>query len=370
MIKVHYPKDVEKLKSDYLKLFDLETMTRKWAPVEKKHHITITHLLVGDFPFLAEKYLWFKSQNVNERQKRIYASIFDYDAMQPKIADFFMNPANSLELSTCHYCNMAYINTYSKALSYTDALDFVNRATIAEWREIFDSDKLSEKNLLNAIDNRPYVSLEDFNQKKYLHNKIELYKGFSLNAPHNHFDIDHLLPKSICPIVGLSLFNFVPSCQVCNEKLKKAKELADTLDGWLKISPTYQDSDFDDNVPIKLVPLEHSSTFFDLQRNNGNYRLKFQTNGDSGYEKYVSLFKLQDRYNYHKNLALHILDLKERYPIEKRKEICRLLSAQEIDSDSAKSKYSEAQIEADILQEEFNQDRCFAKLRRDMIHKN
>ena len=224
--------------------------------------------------------------------------------------------------------------------------------------------------MLNAIDNRPYVSLEDFNQKKYLHNKIELYKGFSLNAPHNHFDIDHLLPKSICPIVGLSLFNFVPSCQVCNEKLKKAKELADTLYGWLKISPTYQDSDFDDNVPIKLVPLEHSSTFFDLQRNNGNYRLKFQTNGDSGYEKYVSLFKLQDRYNYHKNLALHILDLKERYPIEKRKEICRLLSAQEIDSDSAKSKYSEAQIEADILQEEFNQDRCFAKLRRDMIHKN
>lgn len=151
-------------------------------------------------------------------------------------------------------------------------------------------------------------------------------------------------------------------------KTQKAKELADTRDGWLKISPTYQDSAFDENVPIKLVPLEHCSTFFDLQRNNGNYRLEFQTNGDNEYEKYVSLFKLQDRYNYHKNLALHVLDLKERYPIEKRKEISRLLSAQETDNGSAK--YSEAQIEADILQEEFNQDRCFAKLRRDMIYKN
>ncbi len=368
MIKVHYPEDVEKLKRDYLKLFDLETMKRRWAPVEKKHQITIENLLVGDFPFLAEKYLWFKSQNVNERQKRIYSSIFDYDAMQPKIAEFFMNPTNGLELSTCHYCNMAYINTYSKALSYTDALDFVNGATIAEWREIFDSDKLSDKDLLEALSYRPYRSLEDFNKKKYLKNKIELYKGFSLNTPHNHFDLDHLLPKSICPIVGLSLFNFVPSCQVCNEKLKKAKELADTLDGWLRISPTYQDSAFDENVPIKLVPLEHSSTFFDLQRNNGNYRLEFQTNGDSGYEKYVSMFRLQDRYNFHKNLALHILDLKERYPIEKRKEISRLLSAQETDSGS--DRYSEAQIEIDILQEEFNKDRCFAKLRRDMIHKN
>ena len=368
MIKIHYPKDVEKLKSDYLKLFDLETMKRRWAPVEKKHQITIENLLVGDFPFLAEKYLWFKSQNVSERQKRIYSSIFDYDAMQPKIAEFFMNPTNGLELSTCHYCNMAYINTYSKALSYTDALDFVNRATIAEWREVFDSDKLSDMDLLEAIANRSYVSLENFNKKKYLKKKIELYKGFSLNVPHNHFDLDHLLPKSICPIVGLSLFNFVPSCQVCNEKLKKAKELADTRDGWLKISPTFQGSAFDDNVPIKLVPLEHCSTFFDLQRNNGNYRLEFQTNGDNEYEKYVSLFKLQDRYNYHKNLALHVLDLKERYPIEKRKEISRLLSAQETDSGSAR--YSEAQIEIDILQEEFNQDRCFAKLRRDMIHKN
>lgn len=179
MIKVYYPKDVEKLKSDYLKLFDLGTMKRRWAPVEEKHQITIEDLLVGDFPFLAEKYLWFKSQNVSERQKRIYSSIFDYDTMQPKIAEFFMNPTNGMELSTCHYCNMAYINTYSKALSYTDALDFVNRATIAEWREIFDSDKLSEENLLDAIVNRPYRSLADFNKKNISRGKLN-----DTRAPH------------------------------------------------------------------------------------------------------------------------------------------------------------------------------------------
>lgn len=368
MIKVHYPDDMEKLKSDYLKLFDLKAMQRRWAPVERRHQITVEDLLVGDFPFLVDKYMWFKSQNVSERQKRIYEGIFDYDAMQPKIAEFFMNPANGMELSTCHYCNMAYINTYTKALSYTDELDFVNRATIAEWREIFGTDKLSDENLQDAIANRPYQSLEAFNKKNYLHKRIELYKGFSLDTPHNHFDLDHLLPKSICPIVGLSLFNFVPSCQVCNEKLKKAKEMADTKDGWQKISPTYQDSSFDEDVHIKLVPLERSSTFFDLQRNNDNYRLEFQTNGDDEYDRYVSLFRLQDRYNYHKKLALHILDLKERYPMEKRKEISRLLSAQEADNGAVK--YSEAQIEADILQEAFNQDRCFAKLRRDMIHRN
>lgn len=190
----------------------------------------------------------------------------------------------------------------------------------------------------------------------------------SLESNANHFDLDHLLPKSKCLIIGLSLFNFVPSCQVCNEKLKKDQEFAKTKGEWVRISPTYAGSHFDDEVTIKLVPETTCSTFFELAANKDKYHLEFDTNGVEVYDEYINVLKLKDRYNYHKQIALHILDLKERYPIEKRKEISRLLSAQETENGSVK--YSEAQIEADILQEEFNQDRCFAKLRRDMIHKN
>lgn len=43
---------------------------------------------------------------------------------------------------------------------------------------------------------------------------------FKIGTTHKkHFDLDHVLDKGRCPIVGLSLFNFVPSCSVCNERM-------------------------------------------------------------------------------------------------------------------------------------------------------
>lgn len=368
MIKVHYPTDMGKLKNAYLKIFDIKSMESKWLPEERRSGFKLIDLLTGDFDFLVDVFLWYKSQTFSESEKKLYESIFDYDKKQYEIAAFFMDDNNGFDFSTCHYCNMAYINKYSKFLSYTDQLDFVNSASFQEWREIFDSKKLPDEKLNAVIDGRPYHNLEEFNKNRFLHKKIELYKDFSLDKSksYNHFDLDHLLPKSVCPLIGLSLFNFVPSCQVCNEKLKKAKELATTKEDWLKISPTYIDSAFDNEVAIKLIPLDKCSTFFELRQNNGNYKLVFDTKGDGAYDQYISIFKLLDRYNYHKNMALHILDLKERYPAEKRKEISRLLSA----GVQAQQKYCEKQIETDILQEELCKDRCFAKLRQDMIYKN
>lgn len=366
MIKINYPTNIKKLKEDYLKLFDIHAMESKWAPEEQRTGFKLVDLLTGDFAFLVDVFLWYKSHTITTMQDKLYKSLFDYEAKQPDIAAFFMDDNNGFNLSTCHYCNMAYINKYSKSLSYSDRLDFVNNASISEWREYFHANSLSDQKLKKVLEGRPYSSLAEFNRRKFLWKKIELYKGFSLDSNYNHFDLDHILPKSVCPIIGLSLFNFVPSCQVCNEKLKKTKELATTKDDWLKISPTYVGSAFDNDVVIQLIPLSKCSTFFELQKNNGNYRLVFDTNGDLAYDNYISVFKLNDRYNYHKKIALRILELKERYPEEKRKEISRLLSVGEQDE----AKYSEQQIKNDIFQEEPCQDRCFSKLRRDMIHKN
>ena len=371
MLRINYPKDLVQLKITYLDLFDLPNMEKRWRPVEQKYGLKLRDLLVGDFGFLVDQYLWYCGQNVTERQTAIYEDIFDYTSYQPKIAEFFMK--NGFNLRTCHYCNMAYINSYGRGNTYSDHLDFVNRASVTEWREVFDSKQLPDDRLVDIIAHRPFPSLDSFNKgkyngKKYLYKRIELYAGMTLENNANHFDLDHLLPKSKCPIIGLSLFNFVPSCQLCNEKLKKDKEFAKTKGEWLRISPTYAGSCFDDEVTIKLVPETTCSTFFELATNNGKYHLEFDTNGDEVYDEYINVLKLKDRYNYHKQLALHILDLKERYSEEKRKEISRMLSAKyDIDG---KQLYSEKQVEADILEEEFNADRCFSKLRKDMIHKN
>lgn len=43
------------------------------------------------------------------------------------------------------------------------------------------------------------------------------------NKEHPTADLDHFYPKSIYPLFALSLFNFVPSCQICNLRMKGSK---------------------------------------------------------------------------------------------------------------------------------------------------
>ena len=42
-------------------------------------------------------------------------------------------------------------------------------------------------------------------------------------------DIDHILPKGVYPLLSLSLYNLVPTCNRCNSRFKKE---ADMLEGW------------------------------------------------------------------------------------------------------------------------------------------
>ena len=370
MIKITYPSDLEKLKNKYLDIFgdNLKKMKRRWKKV-RLHDIEIEDLLVGDFNSLVDKYIQYKSENISERNTRIYNKIFDYEYYHDRIAKFFMDKENGFNLHTCHYCNTAYINAYGIGTTYSTHLEFANRASIAEWRAIFKESTLPDDKIKQIIDCRPFQTLEDFNRGKFLPKKIEMYKGMRLDDNANHFDLDHLLPKSVCPIIGLSLFNFVPSCQVCNEKLKKDKELGRNQDEWKKISPTYSGSSMADDVVIKLKSRETCSTFFGLNEKSDNYYLDFDTNGEDVYERYLEIFRLKDRYNYHKAFALRILDLKQRYTEEKCDQISRMLSAGLPDNEE-KRYYSKEQITEDIFQEKFGEDRCFSKLRKDMLEHN
>ena len=36
-------------------------------------------------------------------------------------------------------------------------------------------------------------------------------------------DLDHFYPKSLFPLFSLSLYNFISSCQICNQRMKKIK---------------------------------------------------------------------------------------------------------------------------------------------------
>ena len=80
MIKINYPADIKKLKENYLKIFDINAMESKWASEEERTGIKLVDLLTGDFTFLVDVFLWYKSQIITDRQKGLYESIIDYEA--------------------------------------------------------------------------------------------------------------------------------------------------------------------------------------------------------------------------------------------------------------------------------------------------
>lgn len=351
----------------YLDIFDLSVMKPIWMPFEGIFGMTLEELLTAQFDRLVDVYYQYKITKLSEGQISTLTALFNYEHYQPKLAWFFMNPENKFDFSTCHYCNAAYVNSYGKGDSYSKVLDAVNGFTPTDWRYWFTEEQLSNTSIAQIEREKPYRSLSEFNKKRYLYKRVELYKCMNLAADANHFDLDHVLPKKKCPITALSLFNFAPSCQVCNEKLKNDEELGHTKEEWLKVSPTYNGNSFDEDVTIRLRPEVSCSTFFELMQNRENYHLEFDT-PHVAYENYVALFRLRDRYNYHRQLALQILDLKERYSEEKVREISRMLSKKFGEKEG--TAYSEEQIREDIFHIDFSKDRCFSKLRKDMMERN
>lgn len=184
------------------------------------------------------------------------------------------------------------------------------------------------------------------------------------------FDLDHVLDKGRCPIVGLSLFNFVPSCQMCNgSRIKGKKVLYRDARLRKKLSPTNDSYDFEGNVKIMVVNKNGNCSTMGFEKRLDDFELIFDCHKDPDYYEEVKAFHLTERYNYHKCEALRLLDLKERYTDSRIVEIARMI----LQSPNAKStihgmKYI-TQLKHDIFAVEFGRKyhRSFGKLREDIV---
>lgn len=184
------------------------------------------------------------------------------------------------------------------------------------------------------------------------------------------FDLDHVLDKGRCPIVGLSLFNFVPSCQICNgSRIKGQKVLYADARLRKKLSPTNVNYDFEEKVKILVINKKGDCSTMGFERRMDDYELKFDSHLDPDYDEEVKAFHLTERYNYHKCEALRLLDLKERYTDARIVELARMI----IQSPKAKvsshgMKYI-TQLKHDIFSVDFGRKyhRCFGKMREDVL---
>lgn len=67
---------------------------------------------------------------------------------------------------------------------------------------------------------RNYIS--PYEEKEQLKTKVKHH--YKTTA-----DLDHFIPKSVVPFLALSLYNFIPSCQICNSRMKLDKPTIDLL---------------------------------------------------------------------------------------------------------------------------------------------
>jgi len=326
MLKINYgnEEDIKKLKSDYLGIFsDLAHMRRRWKSIlveignvdtnfEQMLPRKLDDLLVMDYIDLVPIYEGYISLKISPNLTKKMMALFSYDrvkyrgrnyaAHQPKIAKFFMERADLLDIYTCKYCDTAYINVYRS-------------------------------------------------------------KGLK-----NHFDLDHMLDKGKCPLVGLCLFNFVPSCQVCNEKLKKSW-LPGSGEVLKKLSPTSPLYKFEDKVKIVVENIKGSCSTFDFENRMDDFKIKFDCHKDVDYEKEINLLKLKERYNFHKAEALRLMDLQERYSEAHIVEVAKLISGSNQDKDlSTEAIAAIVKIQADMFSNGFHKrhHRIFGKLYNDI----
>lgn len=316
MRRIDYPKrdtsEFEDLKKAYKEIYsipELDQMQSDWDDWKTRNHVTTIpetaeDLLLADVDILADVYERFSSLPIrrkmpgpnghDERSTELKEldKIFNYTRhYDDRIAEFFCDHADELHINSCHYCELAYVNTYRVSTG------------------------------------RAY---------KY----------------YRHFDVDHFLPKAECPIIGLSLFNFVPSCQVCNSRIKLGETVGTDKREWIQFSPANETYAFDKNVAIRLRMHNGPDTSF---KKKGNYYIYFRCK--NGFSTEVEFFHLEERYEFHKMEAMRLKKLKAEYPQSAIRKIAGMLQK------------NESEVKEDIFHKKYLKDnhRCFAKLTEDML---
>lgn len=203
-------------------------------------------LLVGNFRYLTKVYCAFtgylNAKMDDEKAVIIKAFVdggFKYSSHESKIGRFLKNPANGFEIHNCVYCDLEDVTTFTKA----------------------DGTKVRK------------------------------------------FETEHVLDKGICPLVALSLYNFVPSCGICNgPAVKGTKTIGDNENEIARLSPSAEGYDFEGKVRFEVKITNPNASDLKATTHIDDYEVDFDVQ-EAIYQKSIDLFELKGRYNVDKYKA-------------------------------------------------------------------
>ena len=213
-----------------------------------------------------------------------------------------------------------YEHTYTQyPLNYPNGIKADNRFTAklkesllqSPYNKVFNYNKY-EKRFRNDIMSSLNVSVCPYCNRQYITSwdDVKNIKGTNKRRK-TTADLDHFYPKSEYSLFALSLFNFVPSCQVCNSRMKLSSFLDNN--GNRPIYP-YTET-FDDSAVFKASttePKKDPKKLLEvwLGENESDLKIMLEirgTNSDPLKEERIKrsneLFHIEDIYQAHKGIV-------------------------------------------------------------------
>lgn len=153
--------------------------------------------------------------------------------------------------------------------------------------------KYEKSNLRHEIITSSKVTVCPYCNRQY----ISYYKKGNATTA----DLDHFYPKKKFPLFALSLYNFIPSCQVCNQRFKRDK--------MKNILYPFR-AGFGDDAKF-TIKMNEKTTLNTLLHNNTDFDLLISVQESSlirdEIENSKELFNLEEIYEHHKSYVQELL---------------------------------------------------------------
>jgi hypothetical protein len=272
--------------------------------------LTWEYLVTAPFEELDD--LHTKIVRISKNNKKRLAPLTNYSKLQPIIARFFTEQSD-VDFATCYYCNIDTIFSFSEIGDFKDGLDFVQRAGIDQLQLVKGIGSKKAAKIIQARNKKQFTTLSDCRVSKAITKSLS---KFIRAKTHNHFTLDHFYYKKKHLYLSLCLYNFVPSCFVCNTKFKKTGN--PYIGSALNSSPSSDLFSFHDDVQFRIFFHKNDKSVKSVDDFSVDLDV---SNNHASHNAYIKLFKIHGRYFYFKKEALRLMELKVKYPDSKIKEM-------------------------------------------------
>lgn len=213
------------------------------------------------------------------------------------------------------------IESYLETSKVYDTMKSLQKVCINLNEDLLKLNKQIEKFI-----NYDYLYKEDLRDKIIITSGIDIcpYCGrqfITRFKDRSSADLDHFFPKKYLPLLSLSLYNFIPSCQICNSRFKSQhiKKILYPFDDGYENNAIF-------NVKYKS-PITKIRPVIEIQIENISKDKYFETSED------IKLFHIDEIYQSHNEFVADLLYRKHIYDNSTFKENINKLVPYDLDNE-------------------------------------